>query len=94
MKIVINSCHGGFGLSKLAEEVYLIIKGIIPYESWWSSLIPRDDLILVKIVESMGEKSFGEFAELKVVEIPDGVQWQIDDYDGLEWVAEKHRTWQ
>jgi hypothetical protein len=28
-----------------------------------------------------------------VVEIPDGVEWEIAEYDGLEWVAEKHRTW-
>jgi hypothetical protein len=35
----------------------------------------------------------GDFAELKVVEIPDDVQWQIEEYDGKEWIAEKHRTW-
>jgi hypothetical protein len=28
-----------------------------------------------------------------VVEIPDGIEWSIQEYDGLEWVAEKHRTW-
>jgi hypothetical protein len=56
-------------------------------------MIPRDDTILVEIVESMGDKSFGSFAKLKVIEIPDDVKWQIDDYDGDEWVAEVHRTW-
>jgi len=35
----------------------------------------------------------GEYSELKVVEIPDDVKWQLEEYDGLEWVAEKHRTW-
>jgi hypothetical protein len=93
MKIVINSCHGGFSISEEAEEVYRNKKGISDDESWWSRMIPRDDLILVEIVESMGEKSFGSFAELKIVEIPDDVEWQIDEYDGAEWVAEKHRTW-
>ena len=30
---------------------------------------------------------------LKVVEIPDGVDWEIEEYDGEEWVSEKHRVW-
>jgi hypothetical protein len=93
MKIVINKCHGGFSISEEAEEIYRTKKGITDDESWWCRMIPRDDPILVEIVESMGEKSFGSFAELKVVEIPDNVEWQIDEYDGAEWVAEKHRTW-
>ena len=33
------------------------------------------------------------FAELEIVEIPDGVAWQIAEYDGFEHVAGKHRTW-
>jgi len=27
------------------------------------------------------------------VEIPDDVKWHIHEYDGLEHVAEDHRTW-
>ena len=27
------------------------------------------------------------------VSIPDDVEWQIEEYDGMEWVAEAHRTW-
>jgi len=30
---------------------------------------------------------------LKIVEIPAAVKWQIDEYDGWEWVAEVHRRW-
>lgn len=41
----------------------------------------------------LGDEAGGWFATLRVVEVPAGVEWQIDDYDGLEWVAEKHRTW-
>lgn len=55
--------------------------------------IPRDDPDLVAVVEELGAKADGFCAELKVVEIPDGVEWQIEEYDGKEWVAEKHRTW-
>jgi hypothetical protein len=37
--------------------------------------------------------SFGSFSELKIVNIPDDVEFQIEEYDGNEWVAEKHRVW-
>jgi hypothetical protein len=36
----------------------------------------------------------GAHANLKIVEVPPDVEWQIEEYDGNEWVAEKHRTWQ
>ena len=55
--------------------------------------IARDDPMLVQVVEEMGNKSFGQCAELKVVEIPDGVAWEIAEYDGNEHIAESHRTW-
>lgn len=58
-----------------------------------SRSIPRDDADLVRVVEELGKEADGKYAELKVVEIPDGVEWEIEEYDGAEWVAEKHRTW-
>ena len=90
MKIVINTCYGGFGLSKEALALYNERAGTaIKYEDD----IKRNDLILIEIVEQLGEAANGGFAKLKVVKIPDDVQWQIEEYDGNEWVAEKHRTW-
>ena len=55
--------------------------------------IERNDPILVQVVEEMGSNADGGVAELKIVEIPDDVEWDIEEYDGTEWVAEKHRTW-
>jgi hypothetical protein len=55
--------------------------------------IARDDPALVAAVEELGDAVSGEYAKLKVVEIPADVEWEIEEYDGLEWVAEKHRTW-
>ena len=55
--------------------------------------IPRDDPILIQVVEELGEVSWGSAAELKIVDIPDDVEWEIEDYDGQEWVSEVHRTW-
>jgi hypothetical protein len=53
----------------------------------------RTDAKLVECVETLGEKADGRFAELKVVEIPDDVEWEIDEYDGLETIHEVHRVW-
>jgi hypothetical protein len=47
----------------------------------------------VQIVEELGQKADSIYSELGIVEVPDEVEWQIDEYDGAEWVAEKHRTW-
>lgn len=59
--------------------------------------IPRDDPILIRIVEEIGlPQASGEYASLAIVEIPDDVPddgWEINEYDGVEWVAEKHRKW-
>lgn len=53
----------------------------------------RDDPLLVQVVEELGTKANGSHAELKVVEIPADVDFIIDEYDGMESVAETHRTW-
>ena len=55
--------------------------------------IPRDDPKLIQVVEELGESSWGRCAQLKIVEIPDNIKWEIEDYDGQEWVSEVHRTW-
>lgn len=55
--------------------------------------IPRDDPVLIEIVEKMGADASGRYASLKVVEIPDDVEWYVEEYDGREQIAEKHRVW-
>ena len=96
MKIVINACHGGFSLSEEAQKLFCQYS-MIEWNDWqvdWSYYdIERNNQHLVRVVEELGDSASGRFAELKVVDIPDDVEWQIDEYDGLEWVAEKHRTW-
>jgi len=92
MKIVINNCHGCFSLSDKALAEYLRLKGII-VTSYDEDDIKRDDPILVQVVESLGKESNRFGSELKVIDIPDGVDWLIQEYDGREWIAEKHRTW-
>lgn len=138
MKIVINRCYGGFGLSEEAVKRYFEIKdqpvwpekgkfGVITYwlvapeermvakegadfyrmsdedrrehnrlyseQTWYSFDVERDDPVLVQVVEELGEKASDDCAELKVVEVPDDVHWEIQEYDGMEKVAETHRSW-
>ena len=92
MKVVINRCYGGFGLSKMAEDLYKERKGITD-PNWYYFDMTRDDPVLVEIVEQYGVEADNSYSDLAVVEIPDDVQWHIEEYDGLEWVAENHRTW-
>ncbi len=89
MKIAINKCHGGFGLSDAASAEYKNRGGVGKYD--WE--IRRDCPILISVIEDMGSSADGRYASIEIVEIPDDVEWEIAEYDGLEWVAEKHRTW-
>ena len=55
--------------------------------------IPRSDPMLVQVVEQLGLKANSRLAQLKVVEIPDAIEWSIEEYDGMESVHEAHRIW-
>lgn len=113
-RVVINTCHGGFGLSYCARIAYLHVSST-PYhvrdhrDHDWSRdgpqiwvagqpmddrTIARDDRSLVWVVEHMGQLADGLHARLKIVDIPWSVDWIIQEYDGWECVAERHRTWQ
>lgn len=92
MKVVINGCFGGFGLSDAALEEYKGRRDITDPDFYYYD-IPRDCPVLVAMIEEQGTAINGTFSDLKVVEIPDGVNWYIAEYDGLEHVAERHRTW-
>jgi hypothetical protein len=138
-EVVINECHGGFGLSYEATMEYAKLSGFelyphidestrriygenaylknpqilihytkVPWEEWEvvknkdkkSSLyfssrdIDRKDPLLLKLIKQKGSKWVsGFFARLKIVKIPDDVDYIIEEYDGSEWIAETHRTW-
>ncbi len=101
MKVVINTQYGGFCLSKVAVKLYHQYAaaaepaGETSVPKLYPSLVnvDRNDPHLVRVVEELRCDANGEFSRLKVVDIPDGVDWEVQDYDGDEWVAEVHRTW-
>lgn len=138
MKIAINRCFGGFGLSDKAIEMIMKRKGFgcykykrtkykfrdgvdeftridnnessllfdyctkdlgkkineIPNENYWYyGNLERTDEDLISVIEELGTEASGDYGDVAVIEIPDDVDWEIDDYDGVETIHEKHRVW-
>jgi hypothetical protein len=91
-KVVINTCFGGFDLSEEARKMYAERKGISVFDVYVYE-INRDDVDLVYVVETLQRHANSDYARLRVVEIPADVVWVIKEYDGMEHVAEVHRTW-
>lgn len=78
MKIVVNRCWGGFGLSDWAMEQL----GINVYYD-----IDRTDSRLIELVENFPTKVDNRSSALEVVTIPDeSTDWELNDYDGMESV--------
>lgn len=132
MKVVINRCFGGFGLSTTAYEK--LIEWGVPVRKYIEQtrdpetglyrpepandgevifdreLTPpgarcatrywdcwtresRTHPLVIRVVEQLGKAADGEFAQLAIVDIPDGIEYSIEEYDGNEHIAEVHRTW-
>jgi len=90
MKVVINRKYGGFGLSQRALDRYNeLTDRNVKYH--WD--IPRNDPMLVQMVEELGEEANNRYSDLKVVNIDDDIAWYIHDYDGMEEIHETHRSW-
>jgi len=88
-KVVINVDYGGFSLSKLVKQQYRPEK-----TAHLDRYVERDDPELIKIIESIGlDSAAGDQAKLAIVGVPEGVEWEITEYDGNETVVEKHREW-
>jgi hypothetical protein len=107
-KIVINRDYGRFDLSDEAYSFIAKKKGwqhacddydrsyfIVGNNDYrYADDLNRDDPDLVQCIETLAEAANGNYSELKIVEVPSDVNWTICEYDGIEWVAEVHRTWQ
>ena len=102
MKIVINTEYGGFALSDHAKRLFRKYAaeadpcGEKPDHvigRCFREPTDRCSAALVRVVEELGDGANQVFSTLKVVEVPDDVNWTIQDHDGAEWVAEVHRTW-
>ena len=52
----------------------------------------RTDPRLIQVIKELGEKANGQMVRVKIVKIPDGIEWDIYQ-DGYECIREKHRKW-
>jgi len=88
MKVVVNRCFGGFGLSKKATQ-WLTERGVTCGYSDESIKVFRTHPLVIEVVETMGDEASGVYADLKIIEIPfDGVEgWWIEEYVGMERVV-------
>ena len=84
IKILINAQYGGFSLPR-----NILLK--FGYSD--SHLVQRDDENLIKYIEE-NEIKTNVTCSLKIVQIPSNIDWKIEQNEGLEWVAEKHRIWE
>jgi hypothetical protein len=51
----------------------------------------RTDSVLIEIIEKYGKLNTHGCHNPQVIEIPDGVEWTVNDYDGMETLVEKYR---
>jgi len=95
MLVVIN-LSGTFSISSEAVE---FIKKKIKDKNAKKTIGPysfdgdRTNYLLIEAVKKLKKKANGIDADLKIVEIPDDIEWGISGCSGQEWVVEKHRTW-
>lgn len=97
MKIAKNTCFGGFSLSQKAVD---LINDRLPerkepinnvdLDFYWEW---RSHPIVIAVIEELGEEANISSSNVKIVEIPDDVIWEIIDYDGIETIREKGRSW-
>lgn len=59
------------------------------------SNVSREDSILIQLIEEYGSEKISKqhTAKLTITEIPDDVEYEIEEYDGFERVSEVHRKW-
>jgi hypothetical protein len=107
MKLLINVCYGGYGLSNEALELWAKKKNLTltkktteygDYDYYVDGDtiisgydIDRDDPTIIEVFEELGsERTSGNHSELSLVELPDGCEYDITEYDGWESIAD---TW-
>lgn len=94
MEILLNGCYGGFGVSKKALDLYNKRTGKNVMDDYELRDDCRTDPILIDIIKELGEEANGSCSKLYVDEVPDGYDYWIEEYDGVETlhlsVTEQH----
>lgn len=79
-----NDSFGGYRFSKFAMEKYYELNPNTNVRH--SSDIRRDDELMISIVKEYGDKTFGEYAQIKIAEFPYKLRGyiRVHEYDGKE----------
>ena len=70
-------------------ELLLVDEMVVSHDSRSSRHHPD----LITVIEALGDTANGNSSKLVIIEIPDGVDYVVDDYDGRESIHEQHRSW-
>lgn len=72
-------------------ELLLTNGCVVGFDSYNDSLRSHPDV--VSAVKTLGAEANAKTAELRIVDIPDGTQYYIDEYRGQESIHQLHQTW-
>lgn len=94
----LGSEHAKACLENLYSEDKLTIEDLIQHNDFVGysrdyGEFNREDPLLIQTIQDLGIKSFSAYSKLKIVEIPDDVEYYIEDNDGYECIHEEHRIW-
>lgn len=87
-KVLVNNCYGGFGFS----ELFINHMNAKHPELSFGHSDERTGVFAEEAVAFGLDLASGPFAKLTVEEIPDGVSYDIHEYDGMEHIAHTYVT--
>ena len=85
-----------FGATPITEDLGARVDSLPAdmYYDQWDAWEDRTDPDLIEVVERLGNKANAACASLAIVEIPDGAQFEITEYDGNESVEPIRMSWE
>ncbi len=91
------SDYYGRVFDKEREVVVEVMYPRLDGEGNYNQIAFRSHPDLLEAIEILGEEAYTRYCRLQIVDIPDEDvtldMLEIGEYDGAEWVAERHRTW-
>lgn len=87
------SCNPAWGGPCIKGDKYPDGAGVPHDYGYTDDDVPRDDDTLVRVVEERGRRANGPCAWLRVVELPTGTAYRIEEDDGLESVVTISDDW-
>jgi hypothetical protein len=83
MKVLLNKCYGGYSFSEEFVK-HLIYNDIVPDYTNYHNLQRHDQRVVEEAIKFGLDNASGMCASLEVREVPDGANYSISEYDGME----------